>query len=228
MVAASGLGKITSGISPKEIIFETIGFVYSKLPAWRDDPSRLDADDEDHLNPQLCKFLNIKANCEEFPMVQFNHEEPQHGKKRSADLSASPIDAKLYSIYEPILVIECKRLPAPTKARQCEYVARMKKPWLGGIQRFKLGVYARGDKQAVIVGYIQTSTPHACHMNINACIATISTIKPSPDGCVWNTNESLKRLTVDQVQKKSRCKSRHQRIGGVPTYIEIHHLWICM
>jgi hypothetical protein len=118
-------GKITHGIEPGTLLRQTMGFVEESLPAWRDDATREFVEAEEELNGQLCKFLNHRAR-EEFPMAYFHHEERQGGRRR-ADLSALPtskaIEAEGYeSIYEPILLIEGKRLPTPTAARHREYV----------------------------------------------------------------------------------------------------------
>ena len=93
-------------------------------------------------------------------MVHFHHEEPQ-GVRHSADFSANPIDAgwiegRQYTKYEPILVMEGKRLPTPGSGREREYVASAagEKPG-GGVQRFKLGLHGAKLSRAGMVGYVQ-------------------------------------------------------------------------
>ena len=61
-------------------------------------------------------------------MFQFEHEAPQSGT-RTVDIGvhgteeATLIGARPYSVHEPFLVIEAKRLPAPGgKDREREYV----------------------------------------------------------------------------------------------------------
>ncbi len=106
-------GEITSGIKSRTFQLTIINFVYQQLPIWRDDTNRPDEQSEDKLNLQLCKFLDSCAR-KDFPMVRFNHEEYQTDQRR-VDLSASPaknifLEAKPYTIYDPVLVLECKRL----------------------------------------------------------------------------------------------------------------------
>lgn len=120
-----GKGKITAEIQADTSVRKTIEFICKQLPQWRDDPTRSGEDAEPKLNFQLCVFLAVKARSE-FSMVIFHQEIPQAGRHR-VDLAAFPaeptiIEARPYSIYEPILVLEGKRLPAPSADRQMEYV----------------------------------------------------------------------------------------------------------
>lgn len=136
------IGKITSGLVLDTLALKTIDFVYTQLPAWRDDPDRLDEESENKLNLQLCKFLNSHAR-NDFPTVFFQHEEYQSGRT-IVDISALPIKtstigARTYTIYDPIVVLEGKRLPAPSLDREKEYVTGGIQHKSGGIQRFKLG-----------------------------------------------------------------------------------------
>ena len=156
--------RITSGISPDTLALKTIGFVHQQLPAWRDDPYRSSEESENKLNLQLCKFLDSQArNC--FPMVRFDHEEPQTGQRR-IDLSASlaenmVIEAIAYTIYDPILVLESKRIPAPSSDREKEYVTGINKS--GGIQRFKLGLHGAKLNLSAMIGYIQDKSARDWH-----------------------------------------------------------------
>ncbi|MCI0613680.1 hypothetical protein L0244_11890, partial [bacterium] len=142
--AGYSIGEIKFGIDQDTLDMKTIGFVREQLPEWRDDPDRSAEQSEDKLNLQLCKFLDSRAR-NAFPMVRFDHEEYQSDRRR-VDLSASsvetiPIRARLHSIYDPILVFECKRLPAPSHDREKEYVTGGIQHKNGGIQRFKLRLH---------------------------------------------------------------------------------------
>lgn len=224
-------GKITSGIKPAQTVESTLAFVYQQLPAWRDDTSRPAEHSENQLNLQLCKFLDCQAR-NLFPMVRFDHEEYQHGR-RSVDLSASPvqptrINAQLFCIYTPFLVFECKRLPAPSKDREQEYVTGGTKQ-SGGIQRFKLGLHGATLDQAAIIGYIQQNTPKHWHTKINQWIDKLSQCQ-STDPCDWKQNDKLGSLTTDAIQMTARCKSIHERTGQSinSMKVSIHHFWIMM
>jgi hypothetical protein len=159
-------GKIISGITREStLVLSTMNFVCNQLPNWRDDPDRPDEKSEDKLNLQLCKFLDSRAR-HDFPMVRFDREEPQAGRRR-ADLAASPVEAtvigaKQHTIYDPFLIFEGKRLPAPSSDREKEYVTGLNQR-SGGIQRFKLGLHAADMVLAAIIGYIQEFSPREWH-----------------------------------------------------------------
>lgn len=152
------IGQITSGIRPGELELKTIGFVRQGLPAWRDDPHRPDGLSESVLNLLLCKFLNSRAR-NDFPMVCFYHEENEPHQRR-IDLSATPaepvtIGARQYTIYDPFLAFECKRLPTPPpRDREQEYITGGIKKKSGGVQRFKLGLHGANLDLVVMIGYI--------------------------------------------------------------------------
>jgi len=221
------IGQITSGISVNSLVLRTIFFVREQLPAWRDDPDRPGEKDEVKLNLQLCKFLDSRAR-NDFPMVRFDHEEYQSGRRR-VDLSASPaesivLEAKLHTIYDPIVVFEGKRLPAPSSGR--EYVTGATPEKIsGGIQRFKLGLHGAGMNLAAMIGYVQDRTPRYWHKKINAWILELAD-EASEDGCVWSADEILEPLKADIASGIVSYRSGHSRIGG--NGIELHHLWIPM
>ncbi len=159
MSHANPYGRITSGVSVDAAALKTLDFIAVHLAAWRDDPDRPSAQRERDLNSQLCKFLNVAARKSDFGMVHFHHEEPQ-GIRHSADFSANPsdeglIEGRQYTIYEPILVMEGKRLPTPGSGREREYLASPvgEKPG-GGVQRFKLGLHGARLSRAGLVGYL--------------------------------------------------------------------------
>ncbi|ABW68943.1 hypothetical protein [Desulfosudis oleivorans] len=226
------IGQITSGIDvPSTLALKTISFINQNLPAWRDDPDRPKEQSEDKLNLQLCKFLDSRAR-RDFPMVRFDHEEYQTGIRR-VDLSASPVEKAIfgaitYTIYDPILVIEGKRLPAPSTNREKEYVIGDVNKKNGGIERFKLGLHGFDLNIAVIVGYVQEKRLDHWYQKINEWILELAdgTKKGS---CVWNTDEVLKQLMQYRITRVSSCQSTHSRTGSkVSSEIKIHHLWIAM
>jgi hypothetical protein len=224
-------GKITSGLAPGTLALKTIDFVRDQLPFWRDDPSRPDEQSENRLNLQLCKFLNTKAR-NDFPMVHFEHEEYQPDG-RSVDVSASPvtgaiIGASLYTIYDPVIVFECKRLPAPSSDREKEYVTGGIKRKNGGIQRFKLGLHGANHDMAAMIGYLQEGSASYWHDKINKWIVELSS-GGMADVCVWSRSEMLEKLKEDSSMGIANCQSTHDRIGSAKSNkILIRHLWIKM
>lgn len=224
-------GQIESGILRQNTVaLKAIAFVRQQLPAWRDDPDRPNEQSENKLNLQLCKFLGSRARngC---PMVRFDHEEYQAGR-RSVDLSASPVErfvmkAKTYRIYDPILVLECKRLPAPSKDREKEYVTGGRQKKSGGIQRFKLKLHGAALDLTVMIGYIQEGSIDEWHRAINSWILELASDSQS-DFCIWNSDEVLGSLDQSSSKGIASCRSKHPRTNNNSTDIEIHHLWIVM
>lgn len=229
-VSDQGIGRISFGISQGELPRRTIQFVYDCLPAWRDDADRPNEQSEKKLNLQLCKFLDSKAR-NDFPMVRFDHEEYQSGR-RTVDLSASPseamtIDAKFHTKYDPFLVLEGKRLPAPVKGREMEYVTGFGRI-SGGIQRFKLGLHGKAYEIVAIIGYIQKETPKFWYAEVRKWILELAS-GDVEDQCSWDRSEILRLFKSDDSGSISRCMSDHPRTGyGSTKRIDIHHLWVEM
>ncbi len=225
-------GEITSGIKFQTFQLTIITFIQQQLPIWRDDSDRPDELSEDKLNLQLCKFLDSHAR-NILPMVRFDHEEYQTGR-RSVDLSASPqesvsFEAVVYTIYDPIVVIECKRLPAPSSSRAKEYVTGPTPEKIsGGIQRFKLGLHGAKLNLSAIIGYVQDHSACHWHKKINGWISELVS-NPIGDGCIWTTDESLKAFEGDTSRGIYSYRSIHSRTGDiVNNEIELHHLWVTM
>jgi len=224
-------GKITSGIAPSTLELKIINFVKEQLPLWRDDSNLPDEQSERKLNLHLYKFLDVKAR-NDFPSIRFGHEEPQLGR-RSVDISASPvteiiIGVSLYTIYDPVIVFECKRLPAPPNDREKEYVTGGIKHNKGGIQRFKLGLHGANYDIVSMIGYIQEGSVSDWHDKINNWIVELSN-DTTADICVWETSEMLEKLEVSSSKGVANCRSTHNRSGSVKSNkILIHHLWVTM
>ena len=133
---ASGQGQISQGIDANLLVKKIEEFVLNELPNWRNDPNRSSHDSENILNSELCDFLAVQAR-HKLAMVRFKHQPADETKpRRHLDFAAQPdFTAEGYSIYRPIVVFEGKRLPAPSKKRQHEYVTGLTEI-SGGIQRF--------------------------------------------------------------------------------------------
>jgi hypothetical protein len=167
-------------------------FVFAELARWRDDPDRAPEEAEERLNAQLCKYLNVAAS-HRFPMVLFSHEEKQTGTRR-VDVAALPISGGFigqtyHTIYDPFLVFEGKRLPAPSLSREREYVTGGTEK-SGGIQRFKLALHGAQQKTAAIVGYVQTGDLEGWHSLINGWIRELASDTAAVDE-KWSVDEQL-------------------------------------
>ncbi len=214
-------GRISTGLEPGTLARRTIEFVRNQLPAWRDDPERESVDAEEALNGQLCKFLNFAARSN-FPMAQFHHEERQTERRR-VDLSVVSEILVGHTKYEPFLVMEGKRLPAPSSDREREYVIGTKKP-SGGIERFKLGLHGDRLTQAAVIGYVQSGSFGRWHTSINEWIGELS----AGSGSVWSDDDCLRNLENDRRNRVAICRSVHSRVSATSSQIELDHLWIEM
>ncbi len=222
-------GRITEGPSAS-LAERTLEFVFSELATWRDDANRPLEDAEERLNAQLCKYLNVAAS-DRFPMVFFHHEEKQTGTRRvdMSALSKSGIVLGLtyHSIYDPFLVLEGKRLPAPSSDREREYVSgRAKKS--GGIQRFKLALHGAQQTTAAIVGYVQSGNLREWLSRINEWIGDEAESKDTT-GEDWSLAEQLRDFK-DHAQKRiAVSSSTHPREkSAVSAQIKLRHFWVAM
>jgi hypothetical protein len=214
------MGALTSGISPGALVDRIVEFVRAALADWRDDPRRPQVEAEVPLNAQLCKYLNARAR-EAFPMIAFNHEEPQ-GTRHNADLSVTHATPAA-DIYEPVLVIEGKRLPAPEVSREREYLTGAAKR-SGGVQRFKLALHGAARSRGMIVAYLQRETAASWFETLNDWIRELSRA-PRNDHDAWDNDENLRDF-VEHPDKTARCDSEHGRTTG--DRVQLHHAWVEM
>jgi len=226
---ASSYGRITQGPTTS-LVEQTLEFVFSELSGWRDDPDRTSEDAEERLNAQLCKYLNVVAAAR-FPMVYFHHEEKQTGTRR-VDISALPrkgivLGLTYHSIYEPFVVLEGKRLPAPSSDREREYVTGRSKQ-SGGIQRFKLSLHGARHSVAAIVGYVQSGSLEEWLVRINEWIGTEVENQDAP-GESWSMAEQLLGFNEDTSSRTGSAFSVHTRTrGAISPEIRLRHLWVAM
>lgn len=189
-------------------------------------PDRPSVSGEEELNGQLCKYLNAAARRENFSMAYFHHEEPQTGQRR-IDLSALPpdpavIEGRSYSIFNPFLVLEGKRLPPPKPDREREYVTGGDKK-SGGIQRFKLGLHGARLRHAGMIGYVQRDSFDDWFTSINVWISELA-----ESTLAWSQEDCLAELTTDVANRVASCVSAHDRVDAETVRIHLSHLWVDM
>jgi len=219
------IGRLASGAINTDLLEQTIGFIWDSLIPWRCASECTSSPGEEDLNGNFHDFLSARA-AECFPMVFFRHEQRQEGRRR-VDLAAKPvrptiIEGMLYSWNDAFLVIEGKRLPAPTRDREFEYVSSEEK-LSGGIQRFKLGLHGKNNKTAIILGYLQQGTPLEWFTSINGWLSNLIEINPGE----WTKHEFLFDLEVPEGSARSRCYSIHTRNTSAGLgEIRLLHFWI--
>lgn len=165
-------------------------------------------------------------------MVQFHHEEKQTQVRRvdiSAGLSEGGfIGSTYYSIDDPFVVIEGKRLPAPGgKSRQREYVTGGDAK-TGGIQRFKLGLHGAQFEMAAMVGYVQKGKLGFWHKRVNQWICDLSGGLHLGEER-WSAKEQLSEFDEPSTGRTSMSVSSHSRTGKTKTpKIRLRHFWVEM
>lgn len=222
-------GRITHGPEAHALVERTLEFIRAELPRWRDRSDRHYESAEERLNAQLCKHLNAAAR-RNLPAVQFHHEEKQTAVRR-VDVSAGLteggfIGTTYYSIDDPFIVIEGKRLPTPGgMAREREYVSGGEAR-TGGIQRFKLGLHGANVSIAGMVGYIQKGTSAQWRDRINSWIGELADSLPLDEK--WTRMEELTVAQHDKSNRVMSLKSKHSRSSGRDGIIELRHFWLEM
>jgi hypothetical protein len=220
------IGRLNKASVQDDLLSKTLEFVWSNLAPWRDDPDRQTAVAEEELNAQLANFLQAQA-IHNFPMVQFQHEQRQTGRRR-VDLSVKPsspviICETYFSIYTPITVMEGKRLPAPDKIREKEYVTGGHE-MSGGIQRFRLGLHGKDHDTVVLIAYLQKEHSEYWNKMINNWICAFA---ESNHGESWNTSELLADFHYDKGACTAKATSIHPRHSDcVSETIQIKHFWV--
>lgn len=113
------------------------------------------------------------------------------------------------SIYS----VEAKRLPAPSKNREKEYVIGKKKN--GGIERFKLEEHGKGLIECGMVGYIEKDSFDYWFKSINSWISELSGRNN------WAESEQLQNLEKDNSYAKS-----YSVVHRINDHLSLFHLWI--
>lgn len=212
--------------------YALIEFIIDELPRWRDRSERPVETAENALTSQLCIHLNsVARHSPGWDFIQFVPEFPDEKYKgRKLDLVAAPcgvpvlIEGRRHTDFEPILPIECKRLPTPKdKDRdEREYVIH-RRASTGGIQRFKSGHHASDHKLAAMIAYVQEETLLLWEKRIAKWIKDL--VKSSQPG--WTVQDFLHREKDDEVRGIAVFRSSHVRGQGLRE-IELRHLWLKM
>jgi len=232
-ITVTQLGKLSGDVHlPATFRHELLSFIADELPRWRDRPDRKQETAETVLNSQLCAHLNSTArHSNGWDLLQFRVEEADEQEKgRKVDLVAAPcgatvwIDGRRHAEFDPLMPIECKRLPTPsgTKRDEREYVFNQHAS-TGGIQRFKEGHHGAAHSLAGMIGYIQENTAKHWHECVTTWITGLSD-RAEPG---WTGADQLQMECDDEGLRLAVLRSYHERAGGLPA-IELRHLWLEM
>lgn len=213
-------------VPPKLSVKKILAFIRKQLPLWSLDPDTPKNVAENLLNESLCGFLDYKSRSG-LKLCQFMHEVPQRGR-RKIDVAAKPVkhifvDGYVLTKNDPVFVIEGKRLPAPDKSREREYVTGSKGETTGGIQRFKLGEHGEKFKEAAIVGYVHSNSFHSWFITINSWIDELI---HSESKLKWKESEKLSGFYEDEHAAYSISNNDRDTINNKSDSILLHHFWV--
>lgn len=217
---------------PATSLYELLNFITDELPRWRDRPDRKRVTSETSLSSQLCAHLNSAArHSSGWDILQFRTEEPdEQVKGRKIDLVPAPSDATVWVEgrrhvdFDPLLPIECKRLPTPNdKERdEREYVFN-RNASTGGIQRFKAGHHGAVHKLGAMIAYIQQETSMFWNTRVAEWINDLIASGQKN----WTAKDLLHLEQDDATRQVAVLRSFHTREKDLPE-IELRHLWVQM
>lgn len=155
-------------------------------------------------NAVICEsYLPFLANVEYRDLI--------FGSKGRPDIYYFPIEKG--NISAPLFIMEAKRLPAPEKTREKEYVISSGKKSNGGIERFKKGIHGEGLSEGGMLGYVESGTYEQWKEQINVWI-----IELVPE---WSEKECL----ID-LRKFSNHSSLKSNVVRKTEPIKLHHFWV--
>lgn len=226
-------GRFASDVQqPAAVLHELIDFIAAELPSWRDREERPDQASENVLTAQLCAHLNSAARRSRgWDLFQFRREEPDTSKGgRAIDLVVAPcgvrvwVHGRCFHDFDPLLPIECKRLPTPSgkKRDEREYVFTQYGS-TGGIQRYKAGHHGADHVLGAMIGYVQAGALDAWGGQVNRWIKDLANAGERH----WSAHDILHLQRDDAATRIAIHGSVHARRTGL-SEIHLRHLWIAM
>lgn len=229
--AAAAAGSLDTALHlPGTFLRSVVQFIADELPRWRDDLRRRPATKETTLTAQLCAFLNGAARRAGLDELVFQAELPDAVRGvRTIDLVPAPrgrtlwIGTREYTCYDPLIPIECKRLPTPDvpKRERREYLHTRKKT-TGGVQRFMAGHHGSDHDVGAMIGYVQTRNVADWLKTLNHWVAAMAHWSIG----TWTTSDALTLDRHDVRERRILATSSHARAGSSP--IALWHLLIEM
>jgi len=211
---------------------ELLGLIADELPNWRDDPERPYNTSETALTEHLCDYLtSVARKAPGWDILQFRTEAAdEQMRTRKLDIAPKPcgaviwIEGRRHTQYDPLLPIECKRLPSPRDANrdEREYVFS-KYSSTGGIQRFKLGLHGAGHTVGGMIAYVQEETAAIWDKRVTQWIEGL--IESGELG--WTTKDLIELERAIASTRITLFHSSHARQNGLSD-IKLRHLWIEM
>jgi len=218
---------------PHEQLIALTDFMSKHLPAWRDRSDRTVATGEDKLTYSLCLSLDQAAqHSTTWCHFRFMHQGPTEADgRRRMDLNVHLIQSEVvfagreHELEEPVLRIECKRLPTPGPLSERdirEYVYSAMNTG-GGIQRFKIGAHGADNEFAAMIGYVQDKDCGHWLAVVNDWVRDLST-----QGIAgWSKADCLSNVLESAASRTAVHASQHSRSNSSKA-IQLRHLWVVM
>ncbi len=119
------------------------------------------------------------------------------------------------AVHKPLFVVESKRLPAPEKYREKEYVIGEKKN--GGIERYKIEKHGKGLDVCGMLGFIEKEDASYWLSKINEWIEELSL-----SDSFWNKDEILIEDEIKDNYSYFNSIAHRQTENDLTLY----HLWV--
>ncbi|NMZ77304.1 hypothetical protein HBO32_29845 [Pseudomonas nitroreducens] len=237
MLADDGVVQVQSGMIGQGVhlasasLYALIDFIADELPKWRDRSDRRSESAETVLTSQLCAHMNSASRKSSWDFLQFRTEEPDESVAgRKIDLVPAPcgctvwIDGRRHTDFDPLLPIECKRLPIPAgiKRDKLEYLYSRYSS-TGGVDRFKAGRHGAAHMLGAMIGFIQEGAIAPWEKKMD--LWTKALVRAKVGG--WQKTDKITLHDHDSVRKLGVLKSSHVRNAGLAD-IELRHLWVEM
>lgn len=217
---------------PATFSYELLDFIAEQLPEWRDDPNRPYNTSETALTEHLCDHLSsVARKSDGWDILQFRTEAADEQRKdRKLDIAAKPcgaviwIEGRRYTQYDPLLPIECKRLPTPKdKTRDEREYVFSKYATTGGIQRFKQGLHGAAHTLAGMIAYVQEDTAAIWKDRVGNWIEEL--VGSGEPG--WTGDDFIELDRAIASVGVTLLRSAHPRVNDLPD-IRLRHLWVEM
>src|SRR3546814_2402496 len=127
---------------------------------------------------------------------------------RISDWSSDVCSSDLYTEYQTLLPIECKRLPTPTGTDRDEREYLYSRfSTTGGVQRFKAGHHAASHARAAMIGYVQGRDIPAWSVQLDRWIDGLA----GDAVAGWLDTDKLAMVEHDPIARIASFRSDHAR-----------------
>ncbi len=170
---------------------------------------------EDELTQVFVEQLDIQIRKLNLPFGVKNEYQDIYSRSPGySDFYFHPIEE--FKSTASLFSVECKRLPAPTKSREKEYLIGNKKN--GGIERYKLEIHGRGLSNCGMLAFIEDKSTDHWLKSINEWIYEIAESDKK-----WRIKERLirKEKAIEFTYLHSVVYTISQR------KVKLHHFWLC-